>query len=554
MSIRLKLLIGFLLCTTVTAALGGYAVVTISSLGNLTMEVYDKPLMAINYARAAETNFTSLDGLLIRLSSDVQGEQAGKLKEGINDQTESLSENLEVASERAMNEESRVLIKEIQSLVTKWQASVETFISGKKPSASIDVSNVSSAILGKLGELVEITAAAGFEFRLRAEEEVAKRGRITLIVVAAGIALGILIALYLAVVITGPLKRAVKTAEAIADGKLDNEFLKVGKDETGKLLRSLDSMQQAISSRIEKENELQERDRRRQEEQQEVLQNQIGTLEQKLEAVIEGSVSSVVDNSTTLKELSDQMLSAASRLQERAGVAAQASEDTSSNVSMVTNGTERLNVSFADVSSKVKTSTEIAESAAQQSMDANKTMDRLAETANQIGSVAQLIKGIAEQTNLLALNATIEAARAGDAGKGFAVVATEVKNLAIETAKATEEIETQVQAMQSVTASAVSEMQNVTNTIKQIRDIASGVADSVAEQTAETGMMVENATKAEEASNKLSLSVSDVTDDVSSSEGMATRVNQVSHSVLQEISSLQNRLSETLNEAKSQVT
>ena len=452
MSIRLKLLIGFLLCTTVTAALGGYAVVTISSLGNLTMEVYDKPLMAINYARAAETNFTSLDGLLIRLSSDVQGEQAGKLKEGINDQTESLSENLEVASERAMNEESRVLIKEIQSLVTKWQASVETFISGKKPSASIDVSNVSSAILGKLGELVEITAAAGFEFRLRAEEEVAKRGRITLIVVAAGIALGILIALYLAVVITGPLKRAVKTAEAIADGKLDNEFLKVGKDETGKLLRSLDSMQQAISSRIEKENELQERDRRCQEEQQEVLQNQIGTLEQKLEAVIEGSVSSVVDNSTTLKELSDQMLSAASRLQERAGVAAQASEDTSSNVSMVTNGTERLNVSFADVSSKVKTSTEIAESAAQQSMDANKTMDRLAETANQIGSVAQLIKGIAEQTNLLALNATIEAARAGDAGKGFAVVATEVKNLAIETAKATEEIETQVQAMQSVTA------------------------------------------------------------------------------------------------------
>jgi methyl-accepting chemotaxis protein len=220
---------------------------------------------------------------------------------------------------------------------------------------------------------------------------------------------------------------------------------------------------------------------------------------------------------------------------------------------MVTNGTERLNVSFVDVSSKVRTSTEIAESAAQQSSDANKTMDRLAETADQIGSVAQLIKGIAEQTNLLALNATIEAARAGDAGKGFAVVATEVKNLAIETAKATEEIETQVQAMQSVTASAVTEMQNVTNTIKQIRDIASGVADSVAEQTAETELMVENANKAEEASNKLSLSVSDVTTDVSSSEGMATRVNQVSHSVLEEISSLQHRLSETLNEAKSQV-
>ena len=310
---------------------------------------------------------------------------------------------------------------------------------------------------------------------------------------------------------------------------------------------------EAQNKETEKENELQERDRRRQEEQQEVLQKQIGTLEQKLETVIEGSVSSVVDNSTTLKELSDQMLNAASRLQERAGMATQASEDTSSNVAMVTNGTERLNVSFVDVSSKVRTSTEIAESAAQQSSDANKTMDRLAETADQIGSVAQLIKGIAEQTNLLALNATIEAARAGDAGKGFAVVATEVKNLAIETAKATEEIETQVQAMQSVTASAVTEMQNVTNTIKQIRDIASGVADSVAEQTAETELMVENANKAEEASNKLSLSVSDVTTDVSSSEGMATRVNQVSHSVLEEISSLQHRLSETLNEAKSQV-
>ena len=550
MSIRIKLLIGFLLCTAVTAALGGYAVVTISSLGNLTMEVYDKPLMAINYARAAETNFASLDSLLIRFSSGDQGE---KLTDGIKEQTENLSENLEVASERAMNEESEILINDIQNLVTQWQASVGDIMAGKKPSASIDLSKVSSTILGKLGELVEITAAAGFEFRLKAEEEVAKRGRITLIVVAAGIALGILIALYLAFVITGPLKRAVKTAEAIADGKLDNEFLKVGRDETGKFLRSLDSMQQAISIRIEKENELQERDRRRQEEQQEVLQKQIGTLEQKLETVIEGSVSSVVDNSTTLKELSDQMLNAASRLQERAGMATQASEDTSSNVAMVTNGTERLNVSFVDVSSKVRTSTEIAESAAQQSSDANKTMDRLAETADQIGSVAQLIKGIAEQTNLLALNATIEAARAGDAGKGFAVVATEVKNLAIETAKATEEIETQVQAMQSVTASAVTEMQNVTNTIKQIRDIASGVADSVAEQTAETELMVENANKAEEASNKLSLSVSDVTTDVSSSEGMATRVNQVSHSVLEEISSLQHRLSETLNEAKSQV-
>jgi len=169
-----------------------------------------------------------------------------------------------------------------------------------------------------------------------------------------------------------------------------------------------------------------------------------------------------------------------------ATVVANASEDASNNVQSVASATEELAGSVREISAQVQESNRIAASAVQQADETDARINALSQAANRIGDVVKLITSVAEQTNLLALNATIEAARAGEAGRGFAVVAQEVKALAAQTAKATDEIGNQIAGMQAATQEAVGSIKMISSTIGKISEITSAISAVIEEQGAAT--------------------------------------------------------------------
>jgi methyl-accepting chemotaxis protein len=179
-------------------------------------------------------------------------------------------------------------------------------------------------------------------------------------------------------------------------------------------------------------------------------------------------------------------------------VVADVSQSASSNVQMVAAASEEMAASVAEVGRQVQESSKIATEAVEQARQTDIRINELSQAASRIGDVVKLITAIAEQTNLLALNATIEAARAGDAGRGFAVVAQEVKALASQTAKATEEIGTQIGSMQHATADSVAAIKAISTTINRVSEIATVIAAAVEEQgvaTQEIARNVQNAAK-----------------------------------------------------------
>ncbi len=200
-----------------------------------------------------------------------------------------------------------------------------------------------------------------------------------------------------------------------------------------------------------------------------------------------GQVTQLISGAVTELEATAQSLSAmAIQTEKQATQVAGAAQDSGHNVSAVASATEELTASIAEIAARVSESAGIAREAVGKANATNATVEGLSVAAGKIGQVIELINDIANQTNLLALNATIEAARAGEAGKGFAVVASEVKNLANQTAKATEDISEQVQQMQAVTSTAVKSIQDITAVIKRIDEITTTVAAAVEQQNAAT--------------------------------------------------------------------
>lgn len=211
--------------------------------------------------------------------------------------------------------------------------------------------------------------------------------------------------------------------------------------------------------------------------------------------------------------------------------AAAASTQTSGNVQAVAAGAEELAASVSEISRQVTHSREISMQAVDQAARTNDIVASLSVAAQRIGDVVQLINNIAAQTNLLALNATIEAARAGEAGKGFAVVASEVKSLANQTSKATDEISAQIASVQSSTAGAVNAIGDISSTISTISEIATAIATAVEEQSAVTAEMSSNMRVAAEGVTAISQSMSAIARSTSEIDVSAQKVREASRSI-----------------------
>jgi len=209
-------------------------------------------------------------------------------------------------------------------------------------------------------------------------------------------------------------------------------------------------------------------------------------------SVVTAQVALADNFETNVKGVVESVAGSSTEMQATAETMAAAAEEASSQSTAVASATEQLSKSIEEISGQVARSTQISGDAVVEAQRSNEQAQGLADASQKIGDVVNLINDIASQTNLLALNATIEAARAGDAGKGFAVVASEVKNLANQTAKATEEIATQISGIQNATQSAVGSIEGITKTINEISEIATAIAGAVEEQSAATGEVSSN--------------------------------------------------------------
>ncbi len=210
------------------------------------------------------------------------------------------------------------------------------------------------------------------------------------------------------------------------------------------------------------------------------------------EATVRAALDNLQKSAGSMQATAESMTSTADQSSALVNAVASAAEETSVNVQTVSSGTEELSSSIAEIGRQVVSSAEIARKAVDEAGATDATMQGLADNAGRISVVIDLIQTIASQTNLLALNATIEAARAGEAGRGFAVVASEVKNLASQTAKATDEIRTQIVSMQAVTSSAVGAIRSISNTISEIDAVTTAIASAVEQQGAATREIARN--------------------------------------------------------------
>ena len=279
-----------------------------------------------------------------------------------------------------------------------------------------------------------------------------------------------------------------QSMQLLSNGDLDTEiFCSKQKDEIGAMSDTLqvfrDSMIKARALSAD-----QDKDRIAKAERTSRMETRITEFE----ATVRAALDNLQQSANSMQATAQSMSSTADQSNTLVSAVASAAEETSVNVQTVSAGTEELSSSIAEIGRQVVTSAEIAKKAVEEASATDTTVQGLADNASRISVVVDLIQVIASQTNLLALNATIEAARAGEAGRGFAVVASEVKSLASQTAKATDEIRSQIASMQSVTTSAVSAIRNIGQTIGEINDVTTAIAAAVEEQGAATREIARN--------------------------------------------------------------
>jgi methyl-accepting chemotaxis protein len=330
------------------------------------------------------------------------------------------------------------------------------------------------------------------------------------------------IRLILGRVITRPLTAMTTAMQRLAEGRHATEIPARNRlDEIGAMAGAVEVFKQHMIE-ADKLRADQEEAQRRAREQRRADMTKVADA---FEAVVGNVVNDVTAAATELEGASCTLTHSADATHRLSGSVAAASEQASANVQSVASATNELSTSVDEISRQVATSSKIAGEAVTQAHDTDARIGQLSQAAQRIGDVVKLITAIAEQTNLLALNATIEAARAGEAGRGFAVVAQEVKALAAQTAKATEEIGTQIAGMQTATAESVGAIKQIGGTINRISEIIATIAAEVEQQGAATTEIARSVQQAAQGTNEVARSISAVNKGASETGAASSQVH-----------------------------
>ncbi len=504
------------------------------------------------YAQSEVNEAVLLRGLAMRLVQSAQAAMLGQrdfLLTGSPDSRAMVAAAVKDTQDLAgkagallLDKEGRALIAAITDAVrafdTEFAALVTT--SQKQHEASLAMAKAAGSVSDQVGRLVTIQ-------RDDREAGRASSGMIIAIGSAVALLLGAIMAWVIDRAITHPLHAMTGAMSRLAEGDLSVDV--PGGDRKDELRAMADAMT------IFKDNalEMQRMEREREEMRKQIDADRRRTMNEfanGFEQAVSGVVVSLTESASTLGRDAQEMSSDAALTTAKSTAVATASQQATNNVQTVAAAAEELSASIAEISRQLNASSSTAVNAAEKAVQTNGIVEGLSHAADRIGQVVGLIGEIAEQTNLLALNATIEAARAGEAGKGFAVVATEVKNLAGQTAKATEEISSQVMEMQTATSSAVDAIRTISEAVTTISRTVTDIAQAMEQQGMATREIAQNVQQAAEGTQQVMQNIAEVTTAASKTGGAADAVLTASRTLAGQADRLRGEVQGFLNKVR----
>ncbi len=376
---------------------------------------------------------------------------------------------------------------------------------------------------------------------------VSRAQTIMAVLVGAAIMVGVALLLMVVKTVTQPIVQMTTAMKGLANGDLQSDIPAQGRsDEVGAMARAVQIFKEnAIKARdLESEREALAR---KAEQEKRALMNRLAS---EFEGDVGGVVEAVSSSATEMQQTAKSMNEIAEQTERQAQTVAAASEQSSVNVQTVAASAEELSRSITNIRHQVAESNDVAARASAKATETHETVQGLVTASQEISEVVALITDIAEQTNLLALNATIEAARAGDMGKGFAVVASEVKNLANQTARATEEISQKIDEVQSATNRSAKAIEEINAIAEQVNRISTGIAGAVEEQSAATREIARNVEEAASGTTEVSQNIAEVMSAAGRAGTTAARTTESANALSREAALLAEKVRDFLGKIR----
>ncbi|MGY1723878.1 methyl-accepting chemotaxis protein [Blastococcus sp. SYSU DS0533] len=481
--LRGRLLGSILVVALTTVGVGAFGIQRMSVLSDQAKNVYAEGTVPVDALRELQVNWWELSAFTARANvQTLPAESRASSQEKAGVAAQALAENTAAAAELPMSAETRAAFEDFAEAADQYLALLGQLVAGTgtlTPAQQLAIIQPMNAFEATIGEsLVAATASATATAQtttVEAQDAYETARALTLAMIPIGLSVSVVLAFLVARGVTRPVQRIREVLGQVAAGDLTVRAGRTGGAELGEMAASLDETLDSIGNVL-------------------VLVN---------------------DSSTRLAAASSQLNSAAEGMRENARLAAGQADEVvtsagavASSVDTVATGSSQMESAIREIAHNATEAARVAGQAVGVAETTTRTVGKLGDSSQEIATVIKLINGIAEQTNLLALNATIEAARAGEAGKGFAVVASEVKELAQETARATEDISQRVEAIQADTAGAVDAIGKISQVIGEINDFQATIAAAVEEQTATTNEMNRNVAEAASGSQDIAAAIS----------------------------------------------